>query len=179
MLWLRLRATLIDPGEYMVRFAAALAAAFLTVWPDSVSAQTAEAGRDAVEARLASEAGYAGVFGVTRDGRTALGALGRRGPEPHDPGEILRWASVSKMITAILVFQQVDAGTLDLDAPVSRYVQLPTLPNADRINPAPASRPPVGPRRPGRYARRAARRSDAILLHRRGRAGIGVPLQQL
>jgi CubicO group peptidase (beta-lactamase class C family) len=37
------------------------------------------------------------------------------------------------MITAILVFQQVDAGALALDAPVASYVQLATLPNADHI----------------------------------------------
>lgn len=113
------------------RLACVVAATLLSILPATASAQT---GRDAVEARLAVEPGYAGVFGVAREGQRSTGLLGQAGPgRPHDPSAAFRWASVSKMITAILVFQQVDAGVLALDAPVSSYVRLPTLPNADRI----------------------------------------------
>ena len=117
-----------------MRLVAALSAALMVSMPLSALAQDASVGRDAVRARLASDPGYSGVFGVIRDGTSALGVLGTAGVDrPHDPAEVVRWASVSKMITAILVFQQVDQGALDLDTPVSRYVTLPTLPNADRI----------------------------------------------
>ncbi|WGM32694.1 serine hydrolase domain-containing protein [Brevundimonas sp. NIBR11] len=89
--------------------------------------QTAEDGLDAMRARLAEAPGYTGVFGVARAGETAVGTTqGRR------VGDDLRWASVTKMVTAILVLQQVDAGRLSLDAPLATY--WPEFPvNADRI----------------------------------------------
>ncbi len=112
--------------------AAALAVVLLAA--TTAGAQTAADGRDAVRARLATESGYAGVFGVVRGGDMATGALGAA-PDgiPRDPAVAFRWASVSKMVTAILVFQQVEAGAIDLDAPVATYVSDPSVPNADRI----------------------------------------------
>ena len=116
------------------RLAWVAAAALLLILPADASAQPARDGRDAVQARLSVEPGYAGVFGVAREGRMSTGLLGQAEPgRPHDPSAAFRWASVSKMITAILVLQQIDDGALSLDAPVSSYVRLPTLPNADRI----------------------------------------------
>lgn len=92
-------------------------------------AQTASEGLAAMQARLASEPGYSGVFGLKRAGEDAVIAA----TAGHTPGEAWRWASVSKMITAILVFQQVDRGTMSLDSPVAAYLAGMPVPNADRI----------------------------------------------
>ena len=95
---------------------------------------TASQGRAAMQARLEAFEGYAGVFGVSRDGQTEVGSIARSdGAYPVDPSTPVRWASVSKMITAILVFQQIDAGTMDLDTPVATYLPGTTVSNADRI----------------------------------------------
>ena len=95
---------------------------------------TASQGRAAMQARLEAFEGYAGVFGVSRDGQTEVGSIARSdGAYPVDPSTPVRWASVSKMVTAILVFQQVDAGTMDLDTPVATYLPGTTVSNADGI----------------------------------------------
>ncbi|MBU1385740.1 MAG: beta-lactamase family protein [Alphaproteobacteria bacterium] len=104
----------------------ALAVALALGLPQA-QAQTADAGRDAVQARLEAAPGYAGVFGVSRSGQFAVGAIG-----DGRPGGPWRWASVSKMITVILVLQQVDEGRLSLDAPVAAYLPGFAV-NADRI----------------------------------------------
>jgi len=98
-------------------------------------AQTAPDGLAAVRDRLTVEPGYTGVFGVVRDGERVPGALGEAAPSgrPHDVATPFRWASVSKMITAILVFQQVDAGAIALDAPLATYLPGTPVPNADKI----------------------------------------------
>jgi D-alanyl-D-alanine carboxypeptidase len=98
------------------------------------AAQNPEAGLAAMRSRLISEPGYAGVFGVAYGPSVSLGALGNiRSGQPHEAGEAFRWASVSKMITAILVLQQVDEGRLALDAPIRAYLPDARVPNADRI----------------------------------------------
>ncbi|CAN5393801.1 hypothetical protein BH10PSE2_BH10PSE2_27450 [soil metagenome] len=87
-----------------------------------------------MQMRLASEAGYAGVFGVARGGQVAVGALGLdQAGHAEDPGAPFRWASVSKMITAILVFQQVDQGRIALDSPITTYLPDTPVSNADKI----------------------------------------------
>lgn len=97
-------------------------------------AATASQGLAAMQARLAAFEGYAGVFGVSRGGQTGVASIARPdGAWPVDPSTPVRWASVSKMIAAILVFQQVDAGTISLDAPVATYLPGTTVANADRI----------------------------------------------
>jgi CubicO group peptidase (beta-lactamase class C family) len=111
-----------------------MAAAVLAIWTSAAAAQTADQGREAMRVRLSGEAGYAGTFGVTRDGATATGAVGQTPSGlPHDPETPFRWASVSKLVTAILVFQAVDAGRMELDAPVTTYLTGSTVPNADQI----------------------------------------------
>lgn len=63
--------------------------------------------------------GFSGVVGVWRQGQPVhLSAHGRIG-DPHRP---VRWASVTKSVTAVLVLQEVDAGRLSLDEPVSTYL---------------------------------------------------------
>ncbi|AQR60281.1 hypothetical protein BZG35_00385 [Brevundimonas sp. LM2] len=95
---------------------------------------TASQGLSAMKARLAAFEGYAGVFGVSRDGQAEVASIARPdGAYPVDPSTPVRWASVSKMITAILVFQQIDAGTMALDATVATYWPGTTVANADRI----------------------------------------------
>ena len=100
----------------------------------AVRAQTAGDGLSAMQARLGSFEGYAGVFGVSRGGQTEVASIARPdGAYPVDPSTPVRWASVSQMITAILVFQQIDAGTLALDTPVATSLPGATVANADRI----------------------------------------------
>lgn len=114
-----------------------LAAAALVVTlsvATTATAQTASDGLAAVRARLADAPGYAGGFGVVRGEVIATGALGTTpSGSPHTAEAQFRWASVSKMVTAILVFQQVEAGVLVLDAPVSTWLTDASVPNADRI----------------------------------------------
>ncbi len=102
--------------------------------PLSAAAQKSEAGLAAMRSRLASEVSYAGVFGVAHGPSISVDALGEVRPgQPHETGEVIRWASVSKMITAILVFQQIDDGRIALDAPIKTYLPATLVPNADRI----------------------------------------------
>ena len=89
-----------------------------------------------LDAVVAAVPGFAGVVGVERDGvvthLAAYGLADRETGKPHTVNEAWRWSSVTKMITAILVLQQVDDGKIVLDAPIKTY--LPDFPvNADRI----------------------------------------------
>lgn len=53
--------------------------------------------------------------------------------EPHRLGQVWRWASVTKQITATIAMQEVAAGRLDLDAPINRYLPDSMAPFASRI----------------------------------------------
>jgi len=48
-------------------------------------------------------------------------------------GQTWRWASVTKQITATIAMQEVAAGRLDLDAPITRYLPDSKAPFANRI----------------------------------------------
>ena len=52
---------------------------------------------------------------------------------PLEPGALLPVASIGKMLTALALFREQEAGRLDLDAPVHRY--LPWLPLATPFGP--------------------------------------------
>lgn len=104
---------------------AALAALCLPV----PAAQAVPPSIPAIAQRLqAVPGGFSGIVGARRGGNAAhYSWSGRGGERPWRP---VRWASVTKSVTAVLVLQEVDAGRLSLDAPVSRY--LPDWPvNAD------------------------------------------------
>lgn len=120
----------------MIRVAGfvSVVAVALVLGSGAAQAQTAGDGLAEVRTRLESETGYAGVFGVARNGQMAAGAFGSAAVGvPHDAATPFRWASVSKMITAILVLQQVDAGILALDAPLATWLPDTPVPNAERI----------------------------------------------
>lgn len=84
----------------------------------------------AVEAR-AEAAGFDGaiLIGEPDSSHTIL-TLGER-PVKYDA--VWRWASITKQLTAVIAMQEVEAGRLDLDAPVARYWPEWTAPNAGTI----------------------------------------------
>ena len=55
------------------------------------------------------------------------------GAKPVDPRATWRWASITKQLAAVIAMQEVAAGRLDLDAPVSRYWPDWKAPNASAI----------------------------------------------
>ena len=126
-------------GVSMVRVLAALTASVFLV--GTASAQTAShdriAARDAdVDGVVAGVPGFSGIVASSRGGAVthlaAYGLADRDAGRAHSVDQAWRWSSVTKMITAILVLQQVDDGRLALDATIDRY--LPDFPvNADRI----------------------------------------------
>lgn len=87
---------------------------------------------DAVIARSSFSGDVAGT-------NVAGGSVYRhRGALPEQPRnaadrELWRWASVTKQVVAVLVMQEVAAGRIALDEPVSRYLPGFRSPNAGRI----------------------------------------------
>jgi len=53
---------------------------------------------------------------------SGYGVKNRDGDDPVDPDTIFRIGSVTKMMTAAAVMQQVELGRVDLDAPVTDYI---------------------------------------------------------
>lgn len=91
--------------------------------------------------QAAKAAGFSGEFG--------MGYLSRRGAAPATPvlavaaqdadgtvrkaNGLWRWASVTKQVVAVLVLREVQAGRIDLDQPIARYMPDFAAPNAARI----------------------------------------------
>lgn len=73
-----------------------------------------------------ADAGYPGAaFAIVRDGQIShSGGIGRADSSgrPVGPGTPFVIGSLSKAVTATAVMQLVEAGRLELDAPVSRYI---------------------------------------------------------
>jgi D-alanyl-D-alanine carboxypeptidase len=98
------------------------------------------AGRVAETADMAS---FAGIVLLSEGGKVTLEkGFGTKVPQrmvrartPSDflPGDSWRWASVTKQITATIAMQDVAAGRLDLDAPITRYLPGFKGPSAKRI----------------------------------------------
>lgn len=92
------------------------AAALLATSPGPV-----DSGRAVGE--VADAAGFSGLVGIKVGGGPPQVQVFTPPASPAvDPDQPVRLASVTKMVTAILVLQEVDAGRLELDAPVSRYL---------------------------------------------------------
>lgn len=62
-----------------------------------------------------------------------IGTVTPDGGAAHGLGQVWRWASVTKQITATIAMQEVAAGRLDLDAPITRYLPDSKAPYASRI----------------------------------------------
>ncbi len=82
---------------------------------------------DAVTQRIRTEAKGNAVFVLLEDGRIA-GDFASSVGEPVDGDTRFQVASLSKWVTAFGVMTLVDAGVLDLDAPVSMYLTRWSLP---------------------------------------------------
>jgi D-alanyl-D-alanine carboxypeptidase len=63
----------------------------------------------------------------------AFGTVDPRASRRHRLGQVWRWASVTKQVTATIAMQEVAAGRLDLDAPITRYLPDSKAPYANRI----------------------------------------------
>lgn len=115
--------------------AAAALAGLMLATPSA--AQSPEARIDAA----ASSARFAGVVLAAKgdsvivrksyDSPIPMGMLSDY-EEPFDLGIRWRWASVTKQVIAVLIMQQVEAGRIDLDAPLSRYLPRFASANADK-----------------------------------------------
>ncbi len=83
-------------------------------------------------AEVADFGGFGGIVLLSEGGKVTLEkGFGTKVPErmvrartPSDflPADNWRWASVNKQITATIAMQDVAAGRLDLDAPITRYL---------------------------------------------------------
>ncbi|MGW2637036.1 serine hydrolase domain-containing protein [Streptomyces sp. NPDC001348] len=82
--------------------------------------------RLATALRAIHTAGMYGAYAAVRDGgslwRGATGVADRDTGRPVTPDMEQRIGSISKSMTAVALLQQVAAGRLDLDAPLSRYL---------------------------------------------------------
>lgn len=107
----------------LVGMSALLAAGTLAV-------PAAAAGPDRAELRRSleaiHEAGMYGVYSAVRDGhgtwRGAAGVADTRTRRPVHPGMVHRVGSITKTFVAVAILQQVERGTVELDAPISRYL---------------------------------------------------------
>lgn len=90
-----------------------------------VGAAVPDAKRSAIDA-LALPAGFGGVIGYGRAGRVEyLRCAGLADVEANRPvtsATGFRWGSASKWLTSVAVLRLVEAGTLSLDAPITRYL---------------------------------------------------------
>jgi D-alanyl-D-alanine carboxypeptidase len=106
--------------------------------PEPSSSATPGSGLDRQALRrsldAAHEAGMYGIYSEVRDGRqTWQGASGVADVDtrrPVRPDMVHRIGSITKTFTAVAVLQQVARGTVDLDAPIARY--LPELVPGER-----------------------------------------------
>jgi D-alanyl-D-alanine carboxypeptidase len=102
------------------------AALILGAFPVAAQAPMAPAiDADAVTAALNPDTAPGTVLiarGDTIVFESTVGTIAPGGDTPHQLGAVWRWASVSKQVTATIAMQEVAAGRLDLDAPITRYL---------------------------------------------------------
>lgn len=83
-----------------------------------------------VHRAVAKASGFSGEIGVTFYNRDSQGtahapvlvSAQAADGTPRQAGGLWRWASVTKQVTAVLVMQEVAAGRIDLDKPLSTYL---------------------------------------------------------
>lgn len=83
-----------------------------------------------IRARAAAQGFDGAILIGETDGSSRVLTFGRA---PLRADAIWRWASITKQLLAVLAMQEVAAGRLDLEAPVSRYWLAWRAPNASRI----------------------------------------------
>ncbi|WP_347697981.1 serine hydrolase domain-containing protein [Nonomuraea sp. B12E4] len=117
----------------VVTVAGALLATGVAAVPATAATRTADPGtsgldRQALRQTLDAvhEAGMYGIYSEARDGgRTWEGASGVADVDtgrPVGPDMVHRVGSITKSFTSVAVLQQVARGTVELDAPVGRYL---------------------------------------------------------
>ena len=99
---------------------AALAAGTAGAQPPSLTTAAARVTAIAKTAHFAGEIAVADLTGPVVD--RVLGLVDRGTQQGHRPGARWLWASVTKQVTAVLVMQQVEAGTLSLDGTIHLYL---------------------------------------------------------
>jgi len=103
-----------------------LAALLLAAAP----AMAAPGGTDSIKTRAEAAAFDGTILIGESDGTYRIVTVGA---DPVTPGAVWRWASITKQLAAVLTMQEVAKGTIDLDAPVSRYWPEWRAPEASRI----------------------------------------------
>ena len=99
---------------------AAIAANAAGAQPPSLTAAALRAMTIAKTTHLSGEIAMADRTGPVIDRTMGLADHGTQ--QPHRPGAPWLWASVTKQVTAVLVLQQVEAGTLSLDGTIHHYL---------------------------------------------------------
>ncbi len=101
--------------------------------PFAMSETRARAATEDIAARLADADEFAGVLIIAADGQAprpfSRGTISRQNAAPITPDTPMFLASAGKMFTGVSILQLVEAGKVELDAPLSRY--LPDYPNAE------------------------------------------------
>lgn len=110
---------------------AALAANAANAQLPPVTTATARVVAVAKAAHLSGEIALADQTGPVIDRTLGLADRGKR--QPHRQGARWLWASVTKQVTAVLVMQQVEAGTLSLDGTIHHYLPDFASANGDTI----------------------------------------------
>jgi D-alanyl-D-alanine carboxypeptidase len=105
----------------------ALAASFVGT---SAHAEAPQPVLEAVNKR-ALEAGFEGAILIGEDDGSYN--VMTTGVEPVPANAVWRWASITKQLAAVLAMQEVAAGRLDLDTPVSRFWPEWASPNAATV----------------------------------------------
>lgn len=87
--------------------------------------------------RVAESAKLAGTVLIAKGEKIvyerAFGTVDPQASRRHRLGQVWRWASVTKQVTATIAMQEAAAGRLDLDAPITRYLPDSKAPYASRI----------------------------------------------
>ena len=97
-----------------------IAAIAASAQPPSLTAAAARVMTIAKTTHLSGEIALADRTGPVIDRTMGLADHGTQ--QAHRPGARWLWASVTKQVTAVLVIQQVEAGTLSLDGTIHHYL---------------------------------------------------------